>query len=94
MDINLHSDADRTACPYCNLCDRPHFELSPSAQMGSQSRLRLILIGHPEDVSQEVLNLYHCGYEIDRWSPPQLVPDTGEVVRIYTKRSRRGSTCR
>lgn len=92
MDMNLHFDADRCAHPYCNLGDRPFiFDPTQVPYGGDQSRLRHILIGHPEAVNQEVLNLYHCGYAINGWSPPQMVPDTGEVVRIYTKRSRRGS---
>lgn len=79
--------------PHCDLshADRP-LSLTPDllAQlMGEQSRLRIILIGYPEDVNREILNLYHCGYEIDAWSPPQRIPGTAEVITVYTKRSRR-----
>lgn len=100
MHIHWHSDAD-TCDPrerdqqvnrlYCNLGDRP-LACDPDllAQlMGEQSRLRVILIGYPEDVNREILNLYHCGYEIDAWSPPQRIPNTTEVITVYTKRSRR-----
>lgn len=45
-------------------------------------------MGYPDDVSQEILNLDHCGYEVNGWSPPQVIPTTGEVVRVYTKRAR------
>lgn len=93
MDSDLHSDAANFEHPCCHLPapDRLVFDPTQLTQGGDQSRLRHILIGHPEAVNQEVLNLYHCGYAINGWSPPQMVPDTGEVVRIYTKRSRRGS---
>lgn len=93
MDISLHPDADWRDCPYCDLSerDRPlacHPDLLAHL-MEEQSRLRVILIGYPEDVNREILNLYHCGYEIDAWSPPQRVPNTPEVITVYTKRRRR-----
>ena len=99
MDMNLHPDGDwcdprerdkQVNRLYCNLGDRPYCDPDLLAQlMGEQSRLRVILIGYPEDVNREILNLYHCGYEIDAWSPPQRIPNTTEVIAVYTKRSRR-----
>ena len=96
MDGYLHSDADNFELRdrqgnrlYCEL-PRPNCVDPAWVPCGKeQSRLRLILIGYPEDVSQEILNLYHCGYEVNGWSPPQVIPTTGEVVRVYTKRARR-----
>lgn len=93
MDINLYPDVDSDDRPYCNLSDRDrplpcHPDLLAHL-MGEQSRLRVILIGYPADGNREILNLYHCGYEIDAWSPPQRVPNTTEVITVYTKRRHR-----
>ena len=54
-----------------------------------QSRRRTILIGPTADVNQEILRLHHCYYEIDGWSPPQPIPSSDEVVRVYIRRRRR-----
>lgn len=90
MDNNLQFFAARCDRPYRDLGDRPLiFDPTQFAQRDDQSRLRIILIGHPEDVNQEILTLYHCGYVVHGWSPPQEILGTGEVVRVYTKRSRR-----
>lgn len=91
MDRNLHPELDWSDRPYCNLCDRPAFDATMIARLGEQSRLRLILIGFPEDVNREILNLHHCGYDLDAWSPPQCIPGTAEVVTVHIKRSRRAS---
>ena len=93
MTIHRPDQADHPDRSYCHLGDRP-WVLDPTRftpVSDSQSRLRMILIGYADDVNQEILNLYHCGYEIQGWSPPQEMPGTGEVVRVYTKRSRRVS---
>ena len=102
MDNHLPADADNfdprqrdqeVNPPCCHLSERDQLVFDPAqfAHSEEQSRLRHILIGHPDDVQQEILNFYRCGYEIHGWSPPQAVPTTGEVVRVYTKRSRRKS---
>lgn len=88
MDMTLYPSADWCDRPDCNLCDRPSFDSTLLARLGDQSRLRLILIGFPEDVNREILNLHHCGYDIDAWSPPQHIPGSAEVVAVYIKRSR------
>lgn len=97
--MNFHTHADwsdpRQRDPQanrssCNLSDRPLvFDPTQFTRSDDQSRLRIILIGYPDDVHQEILNLYHCGYEVNSWSPPQTIPTTEEVVRVYTKRGRR-----
>lgn len=90
MDMNLHPDADQFACAYCNLGDRPLvFDPTRLTRLEEPSRLRHILLGFPEDVNREILNLYHCGYDLDAWSPPQRIPGTAEVVAVYIKRSHR-----
>ena len=89
MTLNLYANAGWSERPYCNLCDRPACDTSLLARLSEQSRLRLILIGFPEDVNREILNLYHCGYDLDAWSPPQRIPGTAEVVTVYIKRSHR-----
>jgi hypothetical protein len=53
-----------------------------SPQTG-QSRIRLIAIGSPEDLLHLIHRLHRCGLEVPQWSPPQPIPDTGEVVRVY-----------
>ena len=87
--MNLHPDGDWCKRPYCNLGDRPAFDATMQARLDDQSRLRIILIGFPEDVNREILNLHHCGYDLDAWSPPQRIPGTAEVVTVYIKRSHR-----
>lgn len=90
MDSLLHWDADRCDRVYCNLSDRPLvFDPAQLHSGGHQARLRVILVGYPEDVNREILNLYHCGYDIEAWSPPQRIPGSDEVVSIYAKRSDR-----
>lgn len=92
MSDDWHSDADS--------CDRPFgwlpqteppllFDCDRLSLNREQSRLRIILIGYLEDVNQEILNLYHCGYEVSTWSPPQRIPGSEEVISVYLKRSRR-----
>jgi hypothetical protein len=56
--------------------------LSHSPQTG-KSRIRLIAIGTPEDLLHLVNRLPRCGLEVPQWSPPQPIPETNEVVRVY-----------
>jgi hypothetical protein len=56
------------------------FSKSP---LRGKSRVQLIAIGTAEDVLQLMYRLHRAGLEIPLWSPPQPIPDTEEVVRIY-----------
>ena len=56
------------------------FSQSP---LRGKSRVQIIAIGAPEDVLQLMYRLHHCGLEIPMWSPPQPIPNTEEIVRIY-----------
>jgi hypothetical protein len=56
--------------------------LSHSPQTG-QSRIRLIAIGTAEDLVQLIHRLHRSGLEVPQWSPPQPIPETNEVVRVY-----------
>ena len=91
MSDHLHTDVDNLEHPACPLSEQPIpldrtlFEYP----IGEPSRLRIILIGPAADVDQEILNLYHCGYAIDGWSPPQRVPNSTDVITVYTKRTYR-----
>ena len=56
------------------------FSQSP---LRGKSRVQIIAIGAPEDVLQLMYRLHRCGLEIPLWSPPQPIPDTEEIVRVY-----------
>jgi hypothetical protein len=56
------------------------FSQSP---LRGKSRVQIIAIGAPEDVLQLMHRLHRCGLEIPMWSPPQPIPDTEEIVRVY-----------
>jgi hypothetical protein len=53
------------------------------SSLRGKSRVQLIAIGAPEDVLQLMYRLHRVGIEISLWSPPQPIPNTEEVVRIY-----------
>jgi hypothetical protein len=56
------------------------FSQSP---LRGKSRVQIIAIGLPEDVLQFMYRLHPCGIEVPLWSPPQPIPDTEEIVRVY-----------
>jgi hypothetical protein len=56
------------------------FSQSP---LRGKSRVQIIAIGAPEDVLQLMYRLHRCGLEVPQWSPPQPIPDTEEIVRVY-----------
>ena len=56
------------------------FSQSP---LRGKSRVQLIAIGAPEDVLQLMHRLHRCGLEVPLWSPPQPIPNTEEIVRVY-----------
>ena len=49
------------------------------------SKVRLILIGNPASVTEMINRLYSSGIEVPMWSPAQPIPNTDEVVRIYSE---------
>jgi hypothetical protein len=53
------------------------------SSLRGKSRVQLIAIGTPEDVLQLLYRLHRCGLEVSLWSPPQPIPDTEEIVRVY-----------
>jgi hypothetical protein len=79
-DFNAH-----TASP--NSGDRLPALLSalnlPGLSTGG-SRVRLIAIGNRESVTELINRLHRCGIEVPLWSPAQPIPNTDEVVRIYS----------
>ena len=56
------------------------FSQSP---LRGKSRVQIIAIGLPENVLQFMYRLHPCGIEVPLWSPPQPIPDTEEIVRVY-----------
>ena len=49
------------------------------------SKVRLIAIGNPESVTNLINSLHPCSIEVPMWSPAQPIPNTDEVVRIYSR---------
>ena len=49
------------------------------------SKVRLIAIGDPASVTNLINSLHPCGIEVPMWSPAQPIPNTDEVVRIYSR---------
>jgi hypothetical protein len=65
--------------------------LFSQSSLRGKSRVQLIAIGAPEDVLQLMYRLHRCGIEIPLWSPPQPIPDTEEIVRVYIQNAGRVS---
>jgi hypothetical protein len=56
-------------------------------QRRPQAKVRLILMGTPEDVSSVIYDLYQRGFaEVGDWSPPQPIPHTDEIIRVQIRR--------
>jgi hypothetical protein len=49
------------------------------------SKVRLIAIGNPESVTNLINSLHPCSIEVPMWSPAQPIPNTDEVVRVYSR---------
>jgi hypothetical protein len=49
------------------------------------SRVRLIAIGDRASVKELVNRLHRCGIPVPLWTPAQPIPNTDEVVRIYSQ---------
>jgi hypothetical protein len=64
------------------------FSRSP---LRGKSRVQIIAIGAPEDVLQLMHRLHRCGLEVPLWSPPQPIPDTEEIVRVYIQNAGQNS---
>ena len=87
MTYHNADQSDRTASSSeASRLDTLLATLSHSPQRG-KSCVQLIAIGAAEDVLQLIYRLHRCGLEVPQWSPPQPIPETDEVVRIYTQNS-------
>ena len=49
------------------------------------SRVRLIAIGDRTSVKDLINRLHRCGIAVPMWTPAQPIPNTDEVVRIYSQ---------
>ncbi len=49
------------------------------------SKVRLIAIGDRTSVTDLINSLHPCSIEVPMWSPAQPIPNTDEVVRIYSR---------
>jgi hypothetical protein len=49
------------------------------------SRVRLIAIGDRASVTELIHRLHRCGVEVPMWTPAQPIPNTDEVVRVYSQ---------
>ena len=49
------------------------------------SKVRLIAIGDPKSVTDLINSLHPYGIEVPMWSPAQPIPNTDEVVRVYSR---------
>jgi hypothetical protein len=49
------------------------------------SKVRLIAIGDRVSVTDMIHSLHGCGIEVPMWSPAQPIPNTDEVVRVYSR---------
>jgi hypothetical protein len=68
-----------------------HADSAPSRT--PQAKVRVILLGTPEDVSSVIYELYQRGFaEVSAWSPPQMIPDADEIIRVHIRRFGRSSS--
>ncbi|MBW4658837.1 MAG: hypothetical protein KME15_09185 [Drouetiella hepatica Uher 2000/2452] len=57
------------------------------------AKVRMILLGTPEDVNSVIYDLYQRGFaEVTAWSPPQPIPDSQEVIRLLIRRFGRSAS--
>ena len=82
MTYHNSDESDRAA----SRLDTLMAALSHSPLRG-KSRVQLIAIGAAEDVLQLMHRLHRCGLEGPQWSPPQPIPETEEIVRVYIHRT-------
>lgn len=66
--------------------DSPFLSLPP---VDDARTLRVIAVGSLDVVDNYVLTQYRLGFaEVSEWSRPLPAPNTGEIMRILTKRFR------
>ena len=85
MDANSFTDFSANAS---SSDDRLQELLSPlnlPALPTGGSRVRLIAIGDRTSVKDMVNRLHPCGIPVPMWTPAQPIPNTDEVVRIYSQ---------
>ncbi len=76
------------AFPSSDRDDRIHDLLSPlnlPALPTGGSKVRLIVVGDRASVTELINRLHRCGIEVPMWTPAQPIPNTDEVVRIYSR---------
>jgi hypothetical protein len=57
-----------------------------------QAKVRVILLGTPEDVSSVIYDLYQRDFaDVGDWSPPQPIPNSNEIIRVQIRRFGRSS---
>ena len=67
-------------------------QAEPLPQQTVQAKVRVILMGAPDDVSSVIYDLYQRGFaEVSAWSPPQAIPDSNEIIRVQIRRFGRSS---
>ena len=49
------------------------------------SKVRLIAIGNRKSVTDLINSLHPCSIEVPMWSHAQPIPNTDEVVRVYSR---------
>jgi hypothetical protein len=56
-------------------------------QRSPQAKVRVILLGTPEDVSSVIYDLYQRDFaDVNDWSPPQPIPNSDEIIRVQIRR--------
>jgi hypothetical protein len=69
--------------------------VAPERHSRRQAKVRVILLGTPEDVTRIIYDLYQRGFaEVGSWSPPQAIPDSDEIIRIQIRRFGRSAYSR
>jgi hypothetical protein len=62
------------------------------SQRRPQAKVRVILMGTPEDVSSVIYDLYQRDFaDVNDWSPPQPIPNSDEIIRVQIRRFGRSS---
>ena len=77
-DASLSSDRDDRICDLLSPLNLP-------ALPTGGSKVRLIAIGDRVSVTDLINSLHGCGVEVPMWTPAQPIPNTDEVVRVYSR---------
>ncbi|HEY9643309.1 MAG TPA: hypothetical protein V6C57_22665 [Coleofasciculaceae cyanobacterium] len=60
---------------------------APLTASSPQAKVRVILLGTPQDVNTVIYDLHQRGFaEVAAWSPPQSIPDSREIIRVHIRR--------